>query len=426
MYRSKHIILLAIPTILALFMTGCGGEANYSLDDARPTFQGKFIDDAVEGLEYSRSNGDTGITQKGGYYNYKQGDLITFHIGALELGTSSSGSLLTPRELANGAIVIEDQKVSNRVRLLLALDKDPKIGIQISDTMRQQASRWDSTMNFDQNETAFSDTVQQVTKGDILGTSLPSKVVADEHFRKTLTCAYSGAYEGAWDVPDSNEDSGYVGVMLQANSSVVVMGDGQTVNNQDNSVIYVVGNHDINTKSYVFNPGVYYYYNRVSKVLEEVRDGDSISGTGIAKAYDHIVGSFAKGTQSGSYEVKRADASSNAAYRFTGFGWNTSGGLPIGMIIMDVDPDRKVSGLIHYIADVTIQPQLHGTVDFDSGEVNITVEAPDQNSFPIVSNIKGNINFNDTSITSKLTWETIEGAALGSVDLDGCQLQSMD
>lgn len=63
MYRSKYIILLAIPTILALFMTGCGGEADYSLDDVSPTFQGKFIDDAVKGLEYSRSNGDIGVTR---------------------------------------------------------------------------------------------------------------------------------------------------------------------------------------------------------------------------------------------------------------------------------------------------------------------------------------------------------------------------
>ena len=418
--------------LLSFFIFGCsGGEADYTLGDVqagiKKTVQGQFIDETVEGLEYRRSSNNVGVTQAGGKYLYESGELITFHIGALEIGTAGSGSILTPRELAHNSQVIEDNSVSNRVRLLLALDSNSnKSGIQISDSIRQKASNWDSTINFDQNEADFASAVEQVTKGDVLSGDLPSKDIADKHFRKTLTCAYSGAYQGAWDVPDSNESSGYVGVMLQANGSVVVMGDGQTVNDQDNSIIYVVGNHDINNKSYTFNPQVYYYYDRADKVLKAVEDGTNISGVGSSVAYDHVIGSFSKGSQSGSYEVNRADASNNAAYRFTGFGWDTNGGLPIGMIIMDIDPDGKVSGLIHYIADVSIQPQLHGTVDFVSGDVTITVDAPDQNTLPIISDIRGSINFNDTSEESALTWTTTDGSELGSVKLDGCQLQAID
>ena len=222
-------------------------------------------------------------------------------------------------------------------------------------------------------------------------------------------------------MPDSNESSGYVGVMLQANGTVIVMGDGQTVNEQNNSVIYVVGDHDINSKSYTFVPDVFYYYNRTSEALVAVSDGVAISGVGVSKAYDHIVGSFVNGAQSGSYEVKRADSSSNAAYRFTGFGDDTTD-RTIGMIIMDIDPDGKVSGLIHDARDTNIQPRLHGTADFISGDINITVEMPDQVSF-----VRGNVNFNDTSVASTLAWTNEdESVTYGRVRLDGCQLQAIN
>jgi len=413
--------------ISMLLMVGCsGGEADYTLEEVNPDLSGKFIDDAVEGLEYSRSNGDNGLTLSGGNFIYKRGEKVSFHIGALGLGESLGGSIMTPRELAGATHMIEEPVINNRVRLMLALDRDlERIGIQIDEPLRRQAEGWNESIDFNQSESDFTAAVSLVTNGEI--TDLPTADEANAHFAKTLRCAYSGAYQGAWDVPDSNETDGYVGVMLQANGTVIVMGDGQTVNDQEESVIYVVGNHDINTRSYLFDPDVFYYYDRTEGTLAAVTEGVSISGTGVSEAYDHIVGSFVNGTQSGRYEVRRADASSDAAYRFTGFGWDmTPGSYPIGMIIMDVDPDGKVSGLIHYIPDISIQPQLHGTVDFISGDVNITVDAPEQSILPVLSSVRGTINFNDTSAASTLVWTTTEGEELGSVQLDGCQLQAID
>jgi len=406
--------------LTTLFFVACGGEADYSLEDVNPTFQGKFIDDAVEGLEYSRSNGDIGMTTTSGSYSYKRGEMLSFHVGALDLGESESGSVITPRELAEGIDNIDDPSINNRVRLMLAFDSnDQRIGIQIDEATRDSAASWQNTIDFTKSESLFIDEVNTVTNGAI--TQLPTAQEAYEHFSKSLTCVYSGAYQGGWSVPDSNESRGYVGVMLQANGFVVVMGDGQTVNEQNNSVVYVLGDHDINTKSYTFRNDGFYYYDRVGSSLVLETDGVSISGVGISNTYDHIVGSFVNGTQSGSYEVKRADASSNAAYRFTGFGDDVSG-MTIGMIIMDIDPDGKVSGLIHDIRDTSIQPQLHGMADFVSGDINITVEMPDQTSI-----VTGNINFNDTSEQSTLIWTDETGTmTFGQVRLDGCQLQAID
>jgi len=405
---------------VTMMISACGGEANYSFADVQPLHNGIFIDDAVEGLEYQRSNGEKGVTLKGGRYSYKSGEFITFHVGALELGSRDVSSVITPRELAQGVTQIEDPLINNRVRLMLALDTNSeRIGIQIDEAMRQNAVSWKNSIDFSKSEAAFVDEVNSVTNGMI--TQLPTAAEANAHFSKSLRCAYSGGYQGGWSVPDSNESSGYVGAMIQANGFVVVMGDGQTVGSQEDSVLYVLGDHDINTKSYLFRNDGFYYYDRATAALTLVTDGVSISGTGTSIAYDKIVGSFVNGTQVGSYTLSRADASNNAAYRFTGFGDDTTG-MTIGMIIMDIDPDGKISGLIHDIRDTTVQPRLEGSADFVSGEVSIRVEMPDE-----VSIVSGNINFNDTSVPSQLTWENEAGdVTYGQVRLDGCQLQAID
>ena len=413
-------IFFPLTFLITLFIVGCGGEADYSIEDVNPTIQGKFIDDAVEGLEYSRSNGDMGMTTTNGSYSYKRGEMISFHVGALDFGESEGGSVITPRELAEGIDNIDDPSINNRVRLMLALDSnDQRIGVQIDDATRDSAASWQNTIDFTKSESLFIDEVNTVTNGTI--TQLPTAQEAHDHFSKSLRCAYSGAYQGGWSVPDSNESSGYVGVMVQANGFVVVMGNGQTVNEQENSVIYVLGDHNISTKSYEFRNDGFYYYNRATSTLNLVTNGVAISGEGTNTAYDKISGSFVNGTESGSYSVTRADALSNAAYRFTGFGDDTNG-MTLGMIIMDIDPDGRISGLIHDIRDTTIQPELHGTADFMTGDVVIYVEMPDE-----VSMVTGNINFNDTSTPSELKWTNESGAIpYGKVRLDGCQLQAID
>ena len=405
-------------------LVGCsGGEADYSLEDVNPDRQGKFIDDAVEGLEYRRSNGEEGVTAKGGTYIYKDREMISFHIGALELGEEAAASIITPRELAQNTNVIEDPAINNRVRFMLALDQDDqRIGIQIDNALRTQAEQWAETIDFTKSESNFTLETQRVTNGDII--NLPTAYEANEHFGKTLRCAYSGAYQGAWDVPDSNESSGYVGVMVQANGFVVVMGDGQTIGDQNDSVVYVLADHDINTRSYTFRTDAYYYYNRADKILDLVPGGAVITGGGVNVAYDKIEGSFVNGEEQGSYSVTRADASNNAAYRFTGFGDipSADGYMTIGMIIMDVDPDGRISGLIHDIRDTSIQPRLQGTADFVTGAINISVEMPDETSL-----LSGTINFDDTSNEQNLTWTNQDAnVTYGRVRLDGCQLQAIE
>ena len=418
------------------FLSGCsGGEADYTLDDINPTFQGKFIDEAVEGLEYTRSNGESGVTRRGGSYEYKNGDLITFYVGALELGTTSSGTLLTPRELAIGTSVIEDQKISNRVRFLLALDSDPKIGIQINNATRSSAASWSTSINFDQSEAAFGTAVEAATNNNISAADLPSKIVADAHFARSLRCAYSGGYVGAWKIPGSDATTGFVGAMIEANGHVVVMGGGQTVDGQEDTVVYVTGTHDVNNQAFRFDTadssitsGAFYYdrdFNAIGDGKLIVYQSASMNGNGQSHNYSYISGTFQNDTQQGAYELHRADALTNAAYRYTGFGitgTEIGKGDVLGMLIFDIDASGHVDGMIHDVRTPMKQVSLSGQADYINKKIEIFINNAEK------SRLYGTVNFNDTTGEAFIDWfpDAVNQLAIGHVQLRGCQLQAID
>ena len=426
MQLLKNILLTISLSTSAVIVTGCG-EANYSLDQVSPTLQGKFLDNAVEGLEYNRSNGDSSITTAGGYFEYKNQDIITFRVGALSLGSVDGASVITPRELAGIDNLIEDRRVNNRVRLMLALDSDDtRIGIQIDEDTREKARSWESQIDFSKNEISFFSEVERVTHGDV--ERIPSASQATRHFAKSLRCAYSGAYIGAWDIPDSNESSGFVGVMLQSNGDVMVMGDGQTIGDQNETMLYIKGQHNINTRAYTFESSKILYFDRSTLQVTELDSGGAISGSGQNNSYESIDGSFVMGDQTGSYHASRIEYSTSAAYRYTGYGYefdsrvNSEGeDIPIGMIMMDMDSSGQIFGSIHDMRNPNIQPELYGSADAN-GRVNIVVDMPDpmEDSYLV-----GQINFNDTGAPLRLLWHDTTGEVIyGSVVLDGCQLQA--
>jgi len=242
--------------------------------------------------------------------------------------------------------------------------------------------------------------------------------------KKTLECAYSGAYQGAWDIPDSNQTSGYVGVMVGADGGVVVMGDGQVINGQTNSVMYVIGEENVDKKEYTFNSKTFFYYDRNNSILkQESTTADPIIGTGKHVTYNYIIGSFVKDGAQGSYRARKSDATKNPAYRFTGFGkiFGTNA-WTVGMIIMDFDPKGHISGKIHDVRDTTAQPKLDGTIDYLTGEVSIKVQMPGN-----VTYVTGNMDLTDPLVSSTLSWHDQNGSVVfGEVVINGCQIRAID
>ncbi|MGK0256010.1 MAG: hypothetical protein ACI81I_000619, partial [Arcobacteraceae bacterium] len=83
-----------------------------------------FVDSPVEGLKYSTST-LSGFTDNQGRFQYKDGELVTFKIGNLELGSAAGGELMTPLTLTGESDLNNiSSKATNIARILQSLDEN--------------------------------------------------------------------------------------------------------------------------------------------------------------------------------------------------------------------------------------------------------------------------------------------------------------
>ncbi|WP_457624073.1 hypothetical protein [Persephonella sp.] len=133
-------VLVTIPLGLAAFtFFSCGGGGG-SDSSTSTTLTGQFVDAPVAGLDYETSSGITGTTNSNGYFNYREGDIITFKIGGLLLGDAKGNSIITPTALFVDNAGLEDAqtKAISLSALLLALDENPNDDvITIPETVKE-------------------------------------------------------------------------------------------------------------------------------------------------------------------------------------------------------------------------------------------------------------------------------------------------
>ncbi|MES2263384.1 MAG: esterase-like activity of phytase family protein [Pseudomonadota bacterium] len=112
---------------LAVALTACG--SNY---EAPPQINGVFLDGAVEGLDYVAGNGVRSSTGAKGEFTCRTGDVVSFSVGGMALGSATCAAIITPLQLA-GVTDSRDIKVVNRLLALQLLDddSDPQNGIRI-------------------------------------------------------------------------------------------------------------------------------------------------------------------------------------------------------------------------------------------------------------------------------------------------------
>jgi len=146
---------LTASCLAALFsLAGCLGSSGSNDDDART---GVFVDSAVAGLDYQRSSGGTGTTNERGEFSYLGGEMLSFAIGDLDLGSAAGADMLTPLSIIEGASGATDQRVSNMLVLLQSLDADGNLnnGIQITEAIREEVSLNAGTLQLDQAPADF-------------------------------------------------------------------------------------------------------------------------------------------------------------------------------------------------------------------------------------------------------------------------------
>ena len=110
--------------LLGTIFSGCSGGGESSAPIESTTFDGFFVDSAVEGLSYKGNL--NGITNLNGLYSFKEIDRVEFLLGdKLRLGSVvPKTSPVSVLDFFDNAKTVDDQEVINLLVLLQSLDVD--------------------------------------------------------------------------------------------------------------------------------------------------------------------------------------------------------------------------------------------------------------------------------------------------------------
>ena len=131
-------IQTCVYTFALLILTACGDGGGSS--SGSEVQNGVFIDSAVEGVTFTTAT-QSGTTDSAGTFSYLPGEIVSFYIGDILIGSAQGQAQLTPLEFVPGAVDETDPQVTNILRFVQSLDSDnnPDNGITISSMVATQA-----------------------------------------------------------------------------------------------------------------------------------------------------------------------------------------------------------------------------------------------------------------------------------------------
>jgi hypothetical protein len=191
------IFLLFIITTI----TACSGGSSTLTDisegdgaNSANVLTGIFLDSPVGGLNYQTATMD-GLTDENGTFMYYEGEVVTFLIGDVMLGSALGNNIMTPIDLVPGALDETHPTVTNICRLLQSLDQDGNLdnGIMITEVMHAEMT--DRMIDITLGMAEFEDYDMEALFNslNILGAFsdgghrvLRTPLEAQDHFRQSL------------------------------------------------------------------------------------------------------------------------------------------------------------------------------------------------------------------------------------------------
>ena len=191
--KFKIIRRSGMAAALGLLLVACGGGGGGSGGSTTPAAvqTGVFTDAVVSGVSYSTAS-RSGLTDDGGRFNYLPGEMVTFSIGGIVLGSALAGPVVTPLTLV-GTTDVTNQQVINIVRLLMTVDADgnPGNGIQITEATRLAASGITIEFNVPVADFASAPAVVAfVASADTSNIALVDGATAQTHLSNTLASTW--------------------------------------------------------------------------------------------------------------------------------------------------------------------------------------------------------------------------------------------
>src|SRR5262245_20405729 len=157
MMRRRSVV---IPMCLLVAAVGCSKPTSPAAppNSADAVRTGLFY--GVQGLSYETPT-LSGVTDVRGEFRYKPGEMVTFSVGRLVLGSAAGGERLTSAHLvlgANGDIKkLKVPRVTNLERLLESLDDNGNVedGIAITSRVGDIVTHYRNAIRFAQSESTF-------------------------------------------------------------------------------------------------------------------------------------------------------------------------------------------------------------------------------------------------------------------------------
>lgn len=319
--RTAPILAMSAAVIVAACGGGGGGDPEEASNPPPAVAgTGQFKDGNVEGLGY-RTATRSGTTDALGRFAHAPGEMVTFSLGGLELGSAPAQAIVTPIDLVPDGRS-DAEAVLNRVRLLMMLDRDgdPGNGLTISATVQAAAAGWGgvdfASAGFDG---ALAGVIADVAAADGRTPVLPDPAAARAHLEDTVHCTTSGVYVGTY----SGTRSGPV-LLLQR------PGSGQWVAQMDGGGAEFSG---------VVRPAI----DRVRGfALERAIDGARLTVRIVDGA---LAGTWQAGADSGEFRAEPALSNPSAAYRFTGLYWYNGAPPDLQQFqVFEVDAQGRLEG----------------------------------------------------------------------------------
>ncbi len=156
-------VLLLFATLFSLFTVSCGSGGGGSSDSSaisptttssasstisaasQSSLEGTFIDSPVAGLDYTCGS-HTGVTDDSGRFVFDAGDVCTFAVGDIVVGSVTGQKEVTPYSIAQ-TTDIDNVYALNIARFLQSLDSDPDDDkITIPGSVRKAAVKGDANV----------------------------------------------------------------------------------------------------------------------------------------------------------------------------------------------------------------------------------------------------------------------------------------
>lgn len=183
--KMKKELLISTLAAGMLTMTGCGSsdDSGTTGGDTTTILSAQFIDSAVQGLSYDcLPSGESGLTDSEGFFEYVTGDICTFNVGEVLLGSAEpTEPILTPLDLST-----DPNEVTNMLRFIQTLDMDSNAtnGIVLPTNLS-------GTVGFG---TDFNTTILSfLTVNNLDGTVVVSPEDALAHFEESTTTVLTDA-----------------------------------------------------------------------------------------------------------------------------------------------------------------------------------------------------------------------------------------